>query len=830
MNNEGLYLTDAQLRAEIAKCEYCEEKPCKDACPADCSPADFIMAASGGRPSDYKRAAALIMTRNPLGEVCGAVCPDKHCQAACVHRDFDSYVEIPSVQSAIIERAKKLGVMPTLEVPEPNGRKIAVIGAGPAGLASSVVLAQKGYSVDIYDKSDRAGGACNMIPEHRLSRKTLESDLDFILANKNINAIFNTEIKNPGALLEQGYDAVILAVGLQVPIKLGITGEELAVYGTHYLLDPPSYPMKGKVAIIGGGATAVDCAVTAKKQGAESVELFALEKLGEMPLTLKERGELIEYGIEVTGRIKVTKILSGDSGITGLETKKVELPHGVEFNLKYINDVEGTEAKRGDIDHVIIAIGTRRGMEKSDNPAVFYAGDFEIGPSSVVEAVASGKNAAIKVDEYLSKSDFELPETGKVKSFVIIHGYNELPVPLETDFFGRKILSPFLLSAAPPTDGYLQMKTGLDAGWAGGIMKTAFDNVPIHIPGEYMHAFNESTYGNCDNVSGHPLDRVCREVAQLVKEYPERLIMASTGGPVTGDDEQDKKQWQSNTRKLEEAGTMGIEYSLSCPQGGDGTEGDIVSQNPKLTAKIIDWIMETGNPEIPKLFKLTAAVTSIIPIINAIKEVLEKYPGAKAGVTLANTFPTLCFRPGKKEKWEEGIIVGMSGDGVTPISYLTLANVSSLGITVSGNAGPMDYKAAANFLALGVKTVQFCTIVLKYGYGIINELHSGLSHLMAQKGIKSVKELIGIALPNPVTDFMALSDVKKISACVEELCLSCGNCTRCPYQAITLNEDKHPVTDPEKCIGCSICVQKCLSGALYMRERTPEEAKALKEN
>jgi dihydroorotate dehydrogenase len=180
------------------------------------------------------------------------------------------------------------------------------------------------------------------------------------------------------------------------------------------------------------------------------------------------------------------------------------------------------------------------------------------------------------------------------------------------------------------TDGLEQMNKAYEHGWAGGIMKTAFDNVPIHIPSEYMFTFNALTYANADNVSGHSLDRVCREVEQLIKHWPDRLTIASTGGPVTGNDEHDCKGWQSNTKKLEACGVMGIEYSLSCPQGGDGTEGDIVSQNAALTARIIDWIMEVSLPDIPKLFKLTAAVTSIVPILRAIRAVLDKYPEKKA--------------------------------------------------------------------------------------------------------------------------------------------------------------------------------------------------------
>ncbi|MBM4400194.1 MAG: 4Fe-4S binding protein, partial [Candidatus Cloacimonetes bacterium] len=266
------------------------------------------------------------------------------------------------------------------------------------------------------------------------------------------------------------------------------------------------------------------------------------------------------------------------------------------------------------------------------------------------------------------------------------------------------------------------------------------------------------------------------------------------------------------------AGAMGIEYSLSCPQGGDGTHGDIVSQNAELTAKIIDWIMEISNPEIPKLFKLTGAVTSIVPIIDSIKAVLDKYPHKKAGVTLANTFPTLAFRDKMKDLWDEGVLYGMSGEGVLPISYLTISRAAGRGVSISGNGGPMDYKAAADFLALGAETVQFCTIVEKYGYGIINELESGLSYLLEARKIKSVKELIGIALPHPVTDFMELPPKQKVSSLVKELCVHCGNCTRCPYLAITLDEEKLPVIDEDKCVGCSLCVQKCFAGALKMKD------------
>ena len=112
-------LSSAQLRAEIEKCEYCERKPCREACPAHCSPADFIMAAQVGEPADMLRAAAEILSHNPMGGVCGAVCPEFHCMAACTRLPFDRPVQIPDVQQTLVQRATKLGLVPKLLEPPP---------------------------------------------------------------------------------------------------------------------------------------------------------------------------------------------------------------------------------------------------------------------------------------------------------------------------------------------------------------------------------------------------------------------------------------------------------------------------------------------------------------------------------------------------------------------------------------------------------------------------------------------------------------------------------------------------------------------------------------
>src|SRR4030066_2191752 len=133
---EPLIITPAQLETELLRCEYCEEKPCKEACPANCSPADFIMAARLGNISDIRRSAAEIMHANPLGGVCGMVCPDTLCMAACTRKKFDGAINIPLVQATLIEMAKSRGGIPEFSTPNLEGKKVSVMGGGPAGLGA----------------------------------------------------------------------------------------------------------------------------------------------------------------------------------------------------------------------------------------------------------------------------------------------------------------------------------------------------------------------------------------------------------------------------------------------------------------------------------------------------------------------------------------------------------------------------------------------------------------------------------------------------------------------------------------------------------------------
>ncbi|RPI95086.1 MAG: hypothetical protein EHM40_04290, partial [Chloroflexi bacterium] len=213
-------MSQHQLQTELLRCEYCEEKPCTNACPVNCSPFDFMMAARVGDPSDIKRSAAEIMRSNPLGGVCGLVCPDRFCMAACSRKKFDGSINIPKVQATLVEMAKRLGGIPGFSVPTPNGKKIAMIGGGPAGLGAASALGQLGYAVDIFESRETLGGMMNLIPDQRLDKSVVQSDIEFLLSLGAITAKTGVKVEDPKQLLAQGYDAVCVTTGLWKPIEL----------------------------------------------------------------------------------------------------------------------------------------------------------------------------------------------------------------------------------------------------------------------------------------------------------------------------------------------------------------------------------------------------------------------------------------------------------------------------------------------------------------------------------------------------------------------------------------------------------------------------------
>lgn len=534
-------LTDAQLRAELERCRSCEAKPCRSGCPAHLSPADFIRAARGGAPSDYRRAAAQILSLNPLGGTCGAVCPDTLCMARCSRGRLDAPVDIPAIQAAIVARARALGVLPRLDAPSATGLRVAVVGAGPAGLGAASVLTRAGHEVHLFDREPRPGGMVRRIPRHRLDPRVLDADLEWLLGQGGLHLDLGTPVALPRELLAQGFAAVIVAGGLSEPLELDVPGAEHALPWTRVLGDAPP-PLAGRrVAVVGDGPVAFDCAGAALGQGAAHVEIFALRSISELGLTRRERDRLFASGVHATFRVRVTAIRTTGRGrgarVAGLALRRVALPPGVAFHPSRLRDVPHGEQERRDLDTVILAIGARPGLRREPHPRIVYAGDLESGPTTVVEAIASGKRAGLEAHRRISGEEgaacpdrASCPEGGGAcpkratcpewsrpgapdGGAVRPRSGPRLPVALDCDHLGHRLRSPFLLAAPHFTSGYAPVRRAYEAGWAGAVMRLP--------PGE-------------EGAAGAAA-RLLEDAERLRHEFPDRLTLVAPEGPMGGD-------------------------------------------------------------------------------------------------------------------------------------------------------------------------------------------------------------------------------------------------------------------------------------------------------
>ena len=386
------YLSQPQFEAELNKCLQCPAKPCAQACPVKCSPHDFIAAAQKG---DIKQAAALIVAQNPMGEVCGLICPDKFCMRACLCQHIDAPIKIPQVQAEIMRRAREDNLLPTMPNATANGKKIAVIGLGPSGVGAIAELVKHGFHVTAFEAENTVGGALNLIPAMRLPREIVTFEWQRLAQNPLIEAHFNRTIKDYPALLQQGFDAVIVAVGVQKSRTLGIEGENLLLDYTEYLQNPAHYATAGNVAIVGGGAAAVDCVLTAKAQGAANVEMFVRRRLSDMRITATERQLLLENQVDITTMTRVTRVVKSGNTLTAYTCK-------TRFNTDgRLEDVPQTEIIRDGFALIVSALGSTRAEEMQQAENIFYAGDFVGGGSTAVEAIASGKQIAQEVAKKL---------------------------------------------------------------------------------------------------------------------------------------------------------------------------------------------------------------------------------------------------------------------------------------------------------------------------------------------------------------------------------------------------------------------------------------------
>ena len=393
---------------------------------------------------------------------------------------------------------------------------------------------------------------------------------------------------------------------------------------------------------------------------------------------------------------------------------------------------------------------------------------------------------------------------------------------LKTPFLGIELENPFILSASPSTDELSIARRGLEAGWAGLVLKTtSLETTKVDLAYPMMSSFGGdgaiAGMGNIDLISAYHINEVAERIRILKGNFPNKLIAAS----IMSDS---KEGWQSLATILKGAGCDLIECSFSCPQGNIGEDpGKMLAQSVAATERVAGWIKDAAG-DLPVLIKITPQVTDIVAIAKAVQR------AGCDGVTASNSVPALMgisldtLRP-IPDVGGYSTYSGLTGLAIKPITLRTVAEIARQvpGLAISGNGGISTWRDSVELLAVGAGNVQICTAVMLNGFDIIRDLTSGLENYLQDMNFDSVIDLIGISLPY-ITDHDSLPRRKVRSYVVEEKCIGCGRCyIACRdggHEAIVWESEKRrPSISTEKCVGCGLCLlTQPVSGCLELRQ------------
>ena len=433
----ALGYTEEMAINEARRCLNCKNKPCKTKCPVGIDIPAFISAVAVG---DFEAAYLELTKYTALPAVCGRVCPQEvQCESVCVRGIKGEAVGIGRLERFVADWYRKNGKKEVIK-PISNGKKVAVIGSGPAGLTTAGDLAKKGYEVTVFEALHLAGGVLAYgIPEFRLPKDIVKAEIK-TLEDLGVQICTNTVIGKTltiDELMEMGYEAVFIGSGAGLPRFMGIKGESLnGVYSANEFLTrinlmkayqpeskTPVHRGK-KVAVVGGGNVAMDAARCAKRLGADEVYIVYRRSMNELPARVEEVEHAEEEGIIFKTLVNPTEIIGDENGyVKGLKAVKMELGEPDESGRRRPVVLEGSEFEL-EVDSVIMSIGTSPnplirsttpGLETNkwgclvvkdesgltSREAVYAGGDAVSGAATVILAMGAGKNAAAAIDEYL---------------------------------------------------------------------------------------------------------------------------------------------------------------------------------------------------------------------------------------------------------------------------------------------------------------------------------------------------------------------------------------------------------------------------------------------
>lgn len=439
-NEVALGYTEEDALKEAERCIQCKKPKCREGCPVQVNIPEFI---SKVREKDFIGAANSIKQYNNLPAICGRVCPQENqCEKYCVVGKKGDPVGIGRLERFVADYAMKHDANKPEPVPS-NGKKVAVVGAGPAGLTCAGDLRKMGYEVTVFEALHVPGGVLMYgIPEFRLPKAVVQQEIDTLRdlgVEIKVNSVIG-KIDNVNQLLEQGFDAVFIGTGAGLPYFLNIPGENYnGVYSANefltrvnlmkgYLFPEYDTPVKigRRVAVCGAGNVAMDAARTALRLGAEEVYIVYRRSKAEIPARAEELEHALEEGVQLKLLTSPVEIFGDENGwVTGMKCLRYELGEPDESGRRRPIPIEGSEFTM-EVDTVIMAIGqgpnplvpsTTEGLEttkwgtivadeetgQTSLEGVFAGGDIVTGAATVILAMGAGKKAAQAIDAYLKQ-------------------------------------------------------------------------------------------------------------------------------------------------------------------------------------------------------------------------------------------------------------------------------------------------------------------------------------------------------------------------------------------------------------------------------------------
>ena len=387
---------------------------------------------------------------------------------------------------------------------------------------------------------------------------------------------------------------------------------------------------------------------------------------------------------------------------------------------------------------------------------------------------------------------------------------------LTTDFLGIKSPNPFWLASAPPTDKEYNVRRAFEAGWGGVVWKTLGAEGPpvVNVNGPrygVIHGADRRVLGlnNIELITDRSLEINLEEITRVKRDYPDHAMVVSIMVPC------EEQAWKDILSKVEATGADGIELNFGCPHGmSERGMGAAVGQVPEYIEMVTRWCKQYYSK--PVIVKLTPNITDVrLPAAAA------KRGGADA-VSLINTINSIISvnldsmspEPSIDGKGSHG---GYCGPAVKPIAMSMVSEIArapeTAGLPISGIGGVTTWRDAAEYITLGCGNVQVCTAAMTYGFKVVQEMITGLSQWMDEKGHSTIQDFMGAAIPN-TTDWKNLNLNYIAKAEINQAdCISCGRCyAACEdtsHQAIAMSDDRTFTVIDAECVACNLCVEAC---------------------